>query len=125
MIENRINKMLEIIQNMKNSILDDIEDIKKAKHENLLNRNEYKQKLIDDLESEKELLNSDLVQVVQNGEDLNLYKDMIDNLENELKELYSLNHKLARIVLPIQEMYKDLVSEILESSGGKIIDIKV
>ena len=82
MIENRINKMLEIIQNMKNSILDDIEDIKKAKHENLLNRNEYKQKLIDDLESEKELLNSDLVQVVQNGEDLNLYKDMIDNLEN-------------------------------------------
>ena len=125
MIENRINKMLEIIQNMKKSILDDIEDIKKAKHENLLNRNEYKQKLIDELESEKELLNSDLVQVVQNGEDLNLYKDMIDNLENELKELYSLNHKLARIVLPIQEMYKDLVSEILESSGGKIIDIKV
>ncbi|NQY54514.1 MAG: hypothetical protein HRT42_13195, partial [Campylobacteraceae bacterium] len=105
MIENRINKMLEIIQNMKKSILDDIEDIKKAKHENLLNRNEYKQKLIDELESEKELLNSDLVQVVQNGEDLNLYKDMIDNLENELKELYSLNHKLARIVLPIQEMY--------------------
>ena len=124
MIKTRINKMLEIIENMKKSILDDIEDIKKAKHENLLNRNEYKQSLIDDLESEKELLNSDLVKVVQSGEDLNLYKDMIDNLEEELNELYSLNHKLARIVLPIQEMYKDLVNEISESNGGNLIDIK-
>ena len=40
MINNKINAMLKIITKMKQSILDDIEDIKKAKHENLLNRND-------------------------------------------------------------------------------------
>lgn len=125
MIKNRINKMIEIIANMKKSMLDDIEDIKKAKHENLLNRNEYKQKLIDDLESQKESLNNELIQIVQNGEDINLYKDLIDELETELKELYSLNYKLATIVLPIKEMYKDLVDEISAQNGGNLIDIKI
>lgn len=125
MIEQRINKMLKVIENMKQSIHDDIEDIKNAKHENLLNRNDIKQKMIDELESQKELLNEDLVVAVQSGEDINSYKVLIDKLESELKELYTLNYKLATIVLPIKEMYKEIVDEISENNGGNLIDIKV
>jgi len=125
MIENRINTMLNIILEMKESILSDIEDIKKAKHENLLNRNDSKQKLIDDLASQKQLLNEELVELVQQGEDIETYKELIDSLEVELKELYALNYKLASIVLPIKEMYKEIVDEISENNGGKLFDIKV
>ena len=48
----------------------------------------------------------------------------MDSLEIELKELYELNKKLASIVLPVQQMYKDLVSEISAANGGNIFDIK-
>ena len=125
MINNKINAMLNIITKMKQSIVDDIEDIKKAKHENLLNRNDEKQELIDALGREKELLNEELVKEVQAGGNIEDYKESIENLETELRDLYSLNHKLASIVLPIKEMYKDIVDEISEQNGGKLIDIKV
>ena len=125
MVEIRINKMLKVIENMKQSIVDDIEDIKKAKHENLLNRNDIKQQMIDELESEKVLLNEDLVEAVQQGVDINSFKILIDKLESELKELYTLNYKLGTIVLPIKEMYKEIVDEISENNGGNLIDIKV
>ena len=45
-------------------------------------------------------------------------------LEIELKELYELNKKLASIVLPVQQMYKDLVEEISAADGGNFFDIK-
>ena len=35
-----------------------------------------------------------------------------------------LNKKLANIVLPIKQMYKELLDEISEQSGGQIFDIK-
>ena len=73
MINNKINAMLKIITKMKQSILDDIEDIKKAKHENLLNRNDEKQELIDALGREKELLNEELVKEVQAGGNIEDY----------------------------------------------------
>ena len=48
---------------------------------------------------------------------------LLADIENQ-KELYELNKKLASIVLPVQRMYKDLVSEITEVKGGQLFDIK-
>jgi hypothetical protein len=61
---------------------------------------------------------------IQEGIDVNIYRQSVDLLEIQLKELYELNKKLASIVLPVQQMYKDLVEEISVANGGNFFDIK-
>ena len=124
MIENTIKDMSALIIKLKNSILQDIEDIKAAKHEELLKRNDEKHIMIEDITLLKAQLNKELMTKIQEGVDVNIYRESVDQLEIELKELYELNRRLASIVLPVQQMYKDLVSEISEANGGKFFDIK-
>ncbi len=124
MIEDIIKNMSDSIVMLKNSIVQDIEDIKAAKHEQLLKRNDEKHILIDNITTLKAELNIKLLEKIKIGADVNVYRKSVDLLEKELKELYELNRKLASIVLPVQQMYKDLVSEITEANGGKFFDIK-
>lgn len=124
MIENIIENMLTLIVKLKNSITQDIEDIKLAKHEELLKRNDEKHMIIDEITSLKATLNKELMAKIQEGVDVNIYRQSVDLLEIQLKELYELNKKLASIVLPVQQMYKDLVEEISVANGGNFFDIK-
>ena len=124
MIENTIKNMSDLIIKLKSSITQDIEDIKAAKHEELLKRNDEKHIMIDEITLLKTKLNEELMSKIQEGVDVNIYRQSVDLLEVELKDLYELNKKLASIVLPVQQMYKDLVSEITAANGGKIFDIK-
>jgi len=49
----------------------------------------------------------------------------VDSLEDDLKQLYELNGKLASIVLPIKQMYKEMVDDLTEQNGGgSLIDVK-
>ena len=61
---------------------------------------------------------------MQNGVDVNIYRQKVDNLEDELKELYKLNAKLASIVLPIKKMYKDIVDELTAQNGEIYLKLK-
>ena len=124
MIENTIKDMSNLIVKLKSSIVQDIEDIKAAKHEELLKRNDEKHIMIDDITLLKAQLNKELMLKIKEGVDVNIYRKSVDLLEIELKELYELNRRLASIVLPVQQMYKDLVSQISEANGGKFFDIK-
>lgn len=124
MIENTIKDMSNLIVKLKSSIVQDIEDIKAAKHEELLKRNDEKHIMIDDITLLKAQLNKELMLKIQEGVDVNIYRKSVDLLEIELKELYELNKKLASIVLPVQQMYKDLVEEISAANGGNFFDIK-
>ncbi len=124
MVENIVNKMSSLVNELKESINQDISDIKAAKHEELLKRNDRKHVLIDEITNLKALLNQELVKKIQEGVDVNIYRSSVDSLEIQLKELYELNKKLASIVLPVQQMYKELVSEISAANGGRIFDIK-
>ena len=80
--------------------------------------------MIDEITLLKTKLNEELMSKIQEGVDVNIYRESVDLLEIELKNLYELNKRLASIVLPVQQMYKDLVSEITAVNGGKIFDIK-
>jgi hypothetical protein len=80
--------------------------------------------MIDGITSLKLELNKELMSKIQEGVDVNIYRQSVDTLEIELKELYELNKRLAAIVLPVQQMYKDLVSEISAANGGNFFDIK-
>ncbi len=124
MIENIIKEMSNLVKNLKDSIEQDILDIKDAKHEELLKRNDEKHLMIDEITRLKSELNKELVRKIEEGVDINIYRQSVDLLEISLKELYELNKKLASIVLPVQQLYKDLVSEITAANGGQIFDIK-
>ena len=124
MIETIIEDMMELVSKMQNYIKQDIEDIKKAKHDELLNRNDEKQFMIEKIANYKQKLNQEIVNQMQKGVDVNIYRKQVDNLENELKNLYELNRKLALIVQPIQQMYKDIVDDITERNGGNFFHVK-
>lgn len=124
MINTIVDKMLNEISDLKNSIENDIEDIKQGKHEKLLDRNDEKHILIEQILAKKQDLNAQIVIMLQNNEDVNQYKEKIDTLEAELKDLYMLNRRLAAIVLPIQKMYKEIVEELNASNGGNLFDVK-
>ncbi|AXX95981.1 MULTISPECIES: hypothetical protein [Arcobacter] len=124
MVENIVEKMTSLVNELKESINQDIIDIKAAKHEELLKRNDRKHILIEEITNLKVQLNQELVKKIQEGVDVNIYRANVDFLEIQLKELYELNKKLASIVLPVQQMYKELVSEITAANGGRIFDIK-
>ncbi|WP_121628046.1 hypothetical protein [Poseidonibacter antarcticus] len=124
MINEIIQRMSELVKNLQNSIELDIEDIKKAKHESLLNRNDEKHYMINEITELKAKLNQELVLKIQEGVDVNIYRQKVDSLEDELKKLYELNKRLASIVLPVQQMYKELVEDITAVNGGNIFDIK-
>ena len=125
MIETTIKQMHELVINMQNSIKLDIEDIKAARHEKLLERNDEKQQMMDNIVLLKEKLNGLLADAMQDGADVNIYREKVDKLEEELEKLHTLNTKLASIVLPIKKMYKDIVDELTEQNGGNIFEIKV
>lgn len=124
MIEQTVEKMNSLVLNMQASIEQDIADIKEAKHEKLLERNDEKQAMMDEIVTLKQQLNELLIQEIQNGVDVNVYREQVDALENELKSLYVLNSKLASIVLPLKKMYKDIVDELTAQNGGNIIEVK-
>lgn len=124
MIEKIINKMTEDVETLQNYIIQDISDVKEAKHEELLKRNDEKRNLIDEIMSLKSDLNDELITKMEEGVDVNIYRERVDKLEENLKELYELNKELASIVLPIQKMYQNLVEEISEVNGGNIFDVK-
>lgn len=124
MIETIINDMTELVSKMQDYIKQDIEDIKQAKHEELLNRNDEKQYMIEKIAAYKLQLNQEIVNQMQNGVDVNIYRQRVDTLEDELKNLFELNRKLAFIVQPIQQMYKDIVDDITERNGGDFFHVK-
>ena len=124
MVDEIIQRMSELVKSLQSSIELDIIDIKKAKHEALLNRNDEKHNIINEITQLKTKLNQELILKIEEGVDVNMYRQKVDSLEEELKELYELNKKLASIVLPVQQMYKELVDDIAAANGGNIFDVK-
>ena len=79
---------------------------------------------MDNLTELKQKLNEELSTEYKKGEDISIYKESIDNLEKGLKELYELNGTLASLVLPVKEMYKDIIEEITIKNGGSLVEVR-
>jgi hypothetical protein len=124
MINSIIVEMVKVIDSLQNDIVEDIEDVREANHENLLDRNDIKLEKMEQIVSFKEELNSALVKAVQDGEDVDKYREAVGNLEEHLFALSKLNSKLASIVLPVKEMYKEIIDEIVSLNGGHLLEIR-
>ena len=125
MINDTIAELKETTNRLYNSILEDIEDVKKANHESLVARNDVKLELMDKLTSLKQQLNQELSDEYHAEKDISIYRESIDQLELELRELYQVNGKLASIVLPVKEMYKEIIDEITTINGGSLVEVRV
>lgn len=125
MVNDLIAKITDATLKLQKAIKEDIEDVKNANHEKLLDRNEYKLNLIEEISTTQEKLSLALAKELENGIDIEIYKEKIDNLEDELRQLYELNAKLASIVLPVKQMYSEIIQEIEKYNGGNIVDIRI
>eukprot|EP00914_Ancora_sagittata_P021200 GHVO01041694.1.p1 GENE.GHVO01041694.1~~GHVO01041694.1.p1 ORF type:complete len:126 (+),score=18.75 GHVO01041694.1:475-852(+) len=123
MIDVTILELKSVTEELKKSILLDINDVKKANHEKLVKRNSEKLTLMDTLSSLKQQLNSELSEEYKSGKDISVYKESVDELETELRNLYELNGKLASIVLPVKEMYKEIIEDITKQNGGSLVEV--
>lgn len=123
MINNTIEQLKKLTSNLKEAINLDIVDVKSANHESLLERNSVKLDHMEQLSVLKQQLNSELSNEFHSGMDISIYKNSIDELEIQLRDLYHLNGKLASIVLPVKEMYKDIIDEITAINGGSLIEV--
>jgi hypothetical protein len=123
MIEQTIDNMMDIIAQLHQWVLDDIEDVKNANHESLLDRNDIKLTNMENLAQYKIDLNNLLVQAVQNGDDVDQYRQKVDDLEKALLDLSVINSKLGSIVLPVKQMYKEIIDDISRANGGSLIEV--
>ena len=123
MINSKVNEMITLTISLKTAILSDINDVKDANHEKLLDRNEEKLNLMQEISNSHAQLNELLAEAIGNGEDVDSFRDSVNNLEEHLRELYELNGKLASIVLPVKQMYKDIIDEITLINGGSLIEV--
>lgn len=123
MIDITILELKSVTEELKKSILLDINDVKKANHEKLVKRNSEKLTLMDTLSSLKQQLNGELSEEYKSGKDISVYKESVDELEAELRNLYELNGKLASIVLPVKEMYKEIIEDITKQNGGSLVEV--
>ena len=123
MITSTIENLKSVTLELQNLIKSDIEDVKAANHERLLERNDVKMESMEKLSALKQQLNQELSKEFSEGVDVSVYKDPVDELERELKHLYYLNGKLASIVLPVKEMYKEIIDEITAANGGRLVEV--
>ncbi len=124
MIKKQVDKMIQLSVSLKEAILLDIEDVKMAQHENLLTRNDYKLELIQNISEAQEELNQLLIEAIQNEQDVEQYREIVEELEVNLTQLYELNGKLASIVLPVKQMYKQIIDDISDINGGALFEVR-
>jgi hypothetical protein len=124
MIKSQVNRMINLAVALKSAISEDIKDVKSANHEKLLERNDEKLELMIQISESQKVLNQILVDEINKGADINQFRDDVDLLEFHLRELYELNGKLASIVLPVKEMYKQIIDEITEQNGGMLFEVR-
>ncbi len=123
MINSIISRLDQLTKKLKDDISLDILDVRSANHESLLERNSQKLESMEQLSLNKKKLNEELAKEFHSGVDIAIYKESIDDLEKKLKELYYLNGKLASIVLPVKQMYQDIIDDITKVNGGSLIEV--
>jgi uncharacterized protein (UPF0335 family) len=125
MIRETVITMIEQAIQLKEDINKDITDIMNAEHEKLLNRNDNKLQLMREISQAHRDLNDQLADAMNKGIDIDIYRDIVDELEEHLTEVYALNGRLAAIVLPIKQMYTNIVKDLTEQNGGSLVEVNV
>ena len=119
MINHYLQSAIKNIEDLISLTMDDIEDIKQANNDAIFERTKIKDEIIGIFETQKSLLDNELVRVVNSsgGKELSdlLSDDEQESLENlkiKLKELHNANKEYARLVVAVNEFYTSLFDRI-------------
>ncbi len=119
MINHYLKSSIENIEKLIALTLDDIKDIKQANNDAIYKRTKIKDEVISIFESQKSLLDSELVKLMNNNKDKELSellgsdeKESLELLKSKLQELHKLNKKYARLVIAVNEFYTSLFDKI-------------
>ncbi|WP_120946103.1 MULTISPECIES: hypothetical protein [Helicobacter] len=126
MLSSYLQQSLEDLQVLIDLTLQDLEDVKFAKHEAIFARNTQKQERVKSFENCKALFDQGMLELIENnpGKPLNELLDPEGNaclkeMRAHLERLKELNADYARVVFAISEFYSSLMQQIVphESVG--------
>jgi len=119
MINHYLKNSIKNIEDLISLTQADIEDIKQANNDAIYKRTKIKDEIIDIFESQKSLLDNELVKLMKNSEGSALDKLLnddelksLDLFKTKLKELHKLNKEYARLVIAVNEFYTSLFDKI-------------
>ncbi len=119
MINHYLKSSIENIEKLIALTLDDIKDIKQANNDAIYKRTKIKDEVISIFESQKSLLDNELVKLMNNNKDKELSellgsdeKESLELLKSKLQELHKLNKRYARLVIAVNEFYTSLFDKI-------------
>ncbi|WP_104578735.1 hypothetical protein [Helicobacter felis] len=126
MLSAYLQQSLEDLQTLIDLTLQDLEDIKVAKHEAIFARNPQKQERIKSFESCKALFDQGMLDLMEKNPGTPLIELLDDtssaclkDMRAHLERLKELNADYARVVFAVSEFYSSLMQQIVphESTG--------
>ncbi len=119
MINHYLKSAIKNIEDLTALTLDDIKDIKQANNEAIYQRTKIKDEIIEVFESQKSLLDNELVKLMKknNNKELSelLSKDeqkSLETLKDKLQELHKANKEYTKLVVAVNEFYTTLFDKI-------------
>ena len=119
MIEHCLKNCIKNIEDLVSLTKEDIEDIKQAKNEAIYKRTKIKDEIIEIFESQKSLLDNELVKLMKKNGNKELSELLNDReqeslqlLKTKLQELHKINKEYARLVVAVNEFYTTLFDKI-------------
>jgi hypothetical protein len=89
MLIHHLQKANEILQNLIETTLLDIADVKQAKHLNIFSRTKIKEELISSFEQYKSLIDNEIVKIANQNPSMSLEEVLDQDQQNELENLKS------------------------------------
>jgi hypothetical protein len=103
------------------SLIDlDITELKTGNSDNMIERNNQKQKLVNDIKYTKTEIDTYIIQQIQQGNNVEQYRSIIDTIESKLQILNKTNSKLAYIILPLKDMYDGIINDFFKDNQSSI-----
>ncbi|MBE0491073.1 MAG: hypothetical protein IBX44_02355 [Sulfurospirillum sp.] len=119
MLTHYLQASIEDIENLIALTMQDICDIKEAKHQAIFDRTRIKNDLVRSFENKKSLLDNELLKLVNANKDRDLedildvsQKDMLSLIKEKLLSLRAVNKEYARFVVSVSEFYNSLLDSV-------------
>lgn len=120
MIKEHLGEAIEALKSVIELTNKDIENIKVAKHDEVMPHTQMKTKLLSEFEASKKALDAELVELAQANPNQNLadllgddVKEQLGELREVLLKLKDVNREYAKSVVVVKDFFDSLVSQML------------
>ena len=117
MLKQTLNSINSNLRNLIKITEEDIEDIKKANHQALFDRNIIKENLIDEFVKLKAQIDNSLKNRSETGQQLvNIDEQpLLDEFKENIQTFYNIHKKFAKMAFTVTHFYNNLVHKVTDS----------